>query len=192
MNYFARLWLCQWTGQHQLRCRKILLCCSCTSSFCHFHPYHPCSVIFHLLGNPPTSQHHIKKVQKRILNYISISLLLIISNVMGSIIAVGMQSFLFSNHQFGFRPGHCTLDMLLQHNRQWMEALNARHEFRAISLDIQYLSLLIQFGNLSCSPYSLPLASKANSTNGFLTSSTLVTLTCGSQRNPLILLFYLS
>ena len=60
---------------------------------------------------------------------------------MESIIASDIKSFLFSNgltsdHQFGFRPGHSTLDMLLLLSQQWMEVLNARHEIRAISLDI--------------------------------------------------------
>ena len=70
-----------------------------------------------------------------------ISLLTIISKVMESIIASDIKSFLFSNgliseHQFGFRPGHTTLDMLLLLSQQWMEVLNAGHENRAISLDI--------------------------------------------------------
>ena len=61
--------------------------------------------------------------------------------IMESIIATDIKSFLFSNglisdHQFGFRPGHSTLDMLLLFSKQWVEVLNARHEIRAISLDI--------------------------------------------------------
>ena len=40
---------------------------------------------------------------------------------------------LVSNHQFGFRPGHSTLDMLLLLSKKWMEILNAGHEIRAIS-----------------------------------------------------------
>ena len=60
---------------------------------------------------------------------------------MESIIASDIKSFLFSNglisvHQFVFRPGHSTLDMLPLRSKQWMENLNARHEIRAISLDI--------------------------------------------------------
>ena len=60
---------------------------------------------------------------------------------MESIIASDIKSFLFSNgsisdHQFGFRPGHATLDMLLLLSQQWMEVLNARQEIRAVSLDI--------------------------------------------------------
>ena len=60
---------------------------------------------------------------------------------MESIIASDIKSFLFSNgliydHQFGFRPGHSTLDMLLLLSQQWMEALNIRHEIIGISLDI--------------------------------------------------------
>ena len=60
---------------------------------------------------------------------------------MESIIASDIKSFLFSNgliadHQFGFRPGHSTLDMLLLLSKQWMEVLNVGHEIRALSLDI--------------------------------------------------------
>ena len=73
----------------------------------------------------------------------TISLLPIISKVMESIIASDIKSFLFSNglisnHQFGFRPGHSNLDMLLLLSQQWMEVLNARHEIRAISKDISH------------------------------------------------------
>ena len=57
---------------------------------------------------------------------------------MESIIASDIKSFLFSNglishHQFGFRPGHSTLDMLLLLSQQWMEVLDVRQEIRAIS-----------------------------------------------------------
>ena len=60
---------------------------------------------------------------------------------METIIASDIKSFLFSNvlisdHQFGYRPGHSALDMLLLLSQQWMEVLNAGHEIRAISLDI--------------------------------------------------------
>ena len=60
---------------------------------------------------------------------------------MESIITADMKSFLFSNnlisdHQFGFRQGQSTLDMLLLLTQQWMEALNIRHECRLVSLDI--------------------------------------------------------
>ena len=72
-----------------------------------------------------------------------IRLLPIISKVMESSIASDIKSFLFlngliSDHQFGFRPGHSTLNMLLMLSQQWMEVLNARHEIRAISLDISH------------------------------------------------------
>jgi len=60
---------------------------------------------------------------------------------MESIIAGDIKSLLFSNslisaHQFRFRLGHSTLDMLLRITQQWMEALNIRHEMRAVSLDM--------------------------------------------------------
>ena len=74
---------------------------------------------------------------------------------MESIIASNIKSFLFSNglisdHQFGFRPGHSTLNMLLLLSQQWMEFLNARHEIRALSLDISHV--LTQSGTLPFSP----------------------------------------
>ena len=76
-------------------------------------------------------------------NYRTISLLPIISKVLESIIASDIKSFLFSNglisdHQFGFRPRHSTLDMLLLLSQQWMEVLDARHEIRGISRDISH------------------------------------------------------
>ena len=60
---------------------------------------------------------------------------------MESIITSDIKSFLFSNglisnEQFGFRLSHSTLDLLLLLSQQWMKVLNARHEIRAISLDI--------------------------------------------------------
>ena len=93
---------------------------------------------------------------------------------MESIIASDIKSFLFfngliSDHQFGFRPGHSTLDMLLLLSQQWMEVLNARHETRAISLDIS--CAFDMSGTLSCSPNSLPVVSKDISTHGSQTSS---------------------
>ena len=63
-----------------------------------------------------------------------ISLLPVISKVMESVITVDMKSFLFSN----LIQGHSTLDMLLLLTQQWMEALNIRHQTRAISLDISH------------------------------------------------------
>jgi len=52
-----------------------------------------------------------------------------------------MKSFLFSNclnsdHQFGFRPGDSTLDMLIILSQEWIEPFNVRHEIRAICLDL--------------------------------------------------------
>ena len=56
-------------------------------------------------------------------------------------IAFEIKSFRYSNnlisdHQFGFRRGHSTLDMLLLLTQQWMEAFNVRHEIRAYPVDI--------------------------------------------------------
>ena len=83
---------------------------------------------------------HEKGAKSDLCNYRTISFLQI-SKVMESIITSNIKSFLFSNglisgHKFGFRPGRSTLDLLLLLSQQWMEALSACHEIRAISLDI--------------------------------------------------------
>ena len=92
---------------------------------------------------------------------------------MESIVAVDMKSFLFSNnlishHQFGFKPGHSTLDVLILLTQQWMEVLNVSHEIRVALWT--HLRLLLQSGILPYSPNCLPMESKDNSTVGFLTS----------------------
>ena len=60
---------------------------------------------------------------------------------------------LISDHQFGFRAGHSTLDMLLILTKQWMEVLNFRPEIRATSLDICHAFNIVWhptlFSNLS-------------------------------------------
>ena len=75
------------------------------------------------------------------LNYRPISLLTIVNKVMESIIAVRIKFFVFSNrlisdHQFGFRPGPLYLGHAASTLPTMLEALNIRHEIRAISLDI--------------------------------------------------------
>ena len=84
-------------------------------------------------------------------------------------ITVDTNPFLFSNslileNDFGFKPGHATLDMLLLLTQQHMEALNVRHEIR--SSVSTYLVIMIQSDILPYSPNSLPMASKVNSTHG--------------------------
>ena len=123
---------------------RVLKSCSAALS-------HSISALFtpsFVLGHLPSAWKYVnitilhKKLQKRIpLTNRPISLLTV-SKVMESISTVdNMKAFLFhsnliSDHQFSFRPGHSTLDMLLRLTQQWMEALNIRHEFRAASLDI--------------------------------------------------------
>ena len=128
--------------RHQPTCPKNLLLCSCSFSL---------SVLFTLSfaqGHLPSAWKsanitalHNKGVKTDPCNYRPISLLPIISKVMESIIATDIKSFLFSNgliydHQFGFRPGHSTLDLLNRLSQQWMEVLNARHKIGAVSLDV--------------------------------------------------------
>ena len=120
---------------------------------------------------------HKKGAKTDFCNYRPISLLPIISKVMESIIASDIKSFLFSNglisnHQFRFRPGQSTLNMLLLLSQQWMEVLNARHEIRAISLDILRAFDMVWHPALLTN--SLPMVSKAVSTHGSQTSSPVV------------------
>ena len=107
-------------------------------------------------------------------NYRPISLLPIISKVMESIIALDIKSFLFSNglisdHQFGFRPGHSTLDMLLLLSQHWRRS--SMPDMKSEPYTWTYLMLLTWSGTLPCSPNSLPMVSKAISTHGSQTSS---------------------
>ena len=89
---------------------------------------HPLFVLFTLSfaqGHLPSARKsanitalHKKGAKTDLCNYRLISLLPIISKIMESIIASDIKSFLFSkglisDHQFGFRPGHSPLDLLL-------------------------------------------------------------------------------
>ena len=100
---------------------------------CTYARAHPLSVLFTLSfaqGHLPSASKsanittlHKKGAKTDPCNNRPISLLPIISKVMESIIASDIKSFLFSNglisdHQFGFRPGRCTLDMLLLLSQQ--------------------------------------------------------------------------
>ena len=97
---------------------------------------------------------------------------------MESIIAVDMKSFLFSNnlisdHQFGFIPGltppwTCCFYFT---NNGWRPSISV---MILGSSPWTYLVLLIKSGILPYSPNSLPVASKANTTHGLLTSSNLL------------------
>jgi len=89
---------------------------------------------------------------------------------------------LTSVHQFGFRPGHSTLDMLLLLTQQWMQALNGSQEMRAVSLNISQAFDTVWHPALL---NSLPLASKANCTHGLMTPL-LWKSTCCTQQNPFI------
>ena len=123
----------------------------CVRKTCSAARAHPLSVIFTL----SFSQSHLPSAWKSAnitalhekgaktdrCNDRPLSLLPIISKVMESIITSDIKFFLFSNgfisdHQFGFNPGHSTLDMLLLLSHQWMEVRNARRAIRVISQDI--------------------------------------------------------
>ena len=98
---------------------------------------------------------------------------------MESIIASDIKSFLFSNglisdHQFGFRPDHSTLDMLLLLSQQLMEVLNAKQEIRAISIDTRRANDMV---------WNLALLTKLSSgVQGNLQSWLADFLSCCSQR----------
>ena len=100
----------------------------CVIKTCSAALAHPLSVLFTLSfaqGHLPSAWKsanitalHKKGAKTDPCNYRPISLLPIISKVMESILSSDIKSFLFSNglisdHKFGFRPGHSTLDMLL-------------------------------------------------------------------------------
>ena len=84
-----------------------------------------------------------------------------------------------SDQKFGFRTGHSALDVLLLLTQQWMEVFNVRHEIRAISLDTSHAFVALWYPAL----LSKPSPSKASSTHGFLTSSTLIA-NVWHHRNP--------
>jgi hypothetical protein len=74
-------------------------------------------------------------------NYRPISLLSIISKVMESIINDYLRKHLFgssliSQHQYGFRPKHSTLDLLTSTTQGWENALDKGSEVGIIALDI--------------------------------------------------------
>ena len=124
-------------------CPENLLRCHCIFPLCSSHPFicpRSSSICLEI------NQNHCivyKGAKTDPFNNRPIGLLPLISKVMESIIAVNVKWFLFSNnlisvHQFGFRPGHSTLYMLLLLSQQWMEALNLRHEIRSIYRDISH------------------------------------------------------
>ena len=149
-----------------------------------YSPSHLLKVICHLLGNQKTLPSCIKKGAKTDpCNEKPINLLPINNKAMESIIASDIKFFLFcngliSNHQFGFSPGHSTLDMLLLLSQQWMEVLNARHEIRAISLDISQT-----FDTVWHTPHCSPNSSYG--IQGNLHSWLVDFLSCRSQRMAL-------
>ena len=98
-------------------------------------------------------------------NYRPISLLPIVSKVLESIINDKMRSHLFglnliSNNQFGFRPKHSTLDLLMSTSQKWSDALENGQEVKVVALDIcrvfdsvwhkGLLSKLMSFGVGGC------------------------------------------
>ena len=92
---------------------------SYTSSLCRFRP------IICLKSSSISleiGKHHcIKKVQK------------VVSLTTGPSAYFLFSQGLISDHQFAFRQGYSTLDMLLQLSQQWMEAHNVRNEIRAVT-----------------------------------------------------------
>ena len=108
-----------------------------------FSPYHLPEVISHRLGNQQTSLHYIKMCKKMIPLTTDLSAYFQSARSARSWHPSSqlMKSFPFFNglisyHQFGFKPCHSTLDMLLLLFQQWMEALNVSNEIMAVFLDI--------------------------------------------------------
>ena len=106
-------------------------------------PSHSLKVICHLLGNQQTLPLCIKQMQNRSLQLQTNQPAP--NHKHGHAIhhRFWHQIFLFSNglisdHQFRFRPGHSTLDLVLLLFQQRMEVLSANHEIKAISWDISW------------------------------------------------------
>ena len=84
-------------------------------------------------------QVHKKKSKSDPGNYRPISLLPIMSKVFEHIVNDRLKRFLapkLHQHQFGFRGGHQTLDLLSIMSQSWTNALRARKEVRVVALDI--------------------------------------------------------
>jgi len=82
---------------------------------------------------------HKKKSKSDPANYRPISLLAILSKVLEHVVAAKFKVHiapLLNPHQFGFRPGHTTLDLLLNLVQRWSDALEKGEEVRAVALDI--------------------------------------------------------
>ena len=82
---------------------------------------------------------HKKKSRSDPSNYRPISLLAILSKLLETVVCDKLKSFLDSRlhpHQFGFRPGRSTVDMLTQLSQRFVNALGSKHEVRAVALDI--------------------------------------------------------
>ena len=82
---------------------------------------------------------HKKKSKSEPGNYRPISLLAIVSKLFETIVADCLKFFLapkLSPNQFGFRPGHTTLDLLLLLTQSWTNALASGKEVRSVALDI--------------------------------------------------------
>jgi hypothetical protein len=82
---------------------------------------------------------HKKKSKSNPCNYRPISLLPIVSKVFESVVASRLKRFIHPHlnpKQFGFRPGHTSLDMLTDLSQRWCDALHAGGEVRAVALDI--------------------------------------------------------
>ena len=98
-------------------------------------------------------------------NYRPISLLSIVSKVMEGVINDCLRKHMFglkliTEHQYGFRPKHSTLDLLTSTTQRWTNALDKGSEVKVVALDISrafdsvwhsgLLSKLMAFGVGGC------------------------------------------
>ena len=123
-----RLRFCNRSRWHQSTYPTNLLCCSCSPSLCSIHTLIRLSFLPSAWKSANITALPTKGAKTDPYNYRPISLLPIISKVMESINASDIKSFLFSNalisnHQFGLKPGHSTLDMLLLLSQQWRHSM---------------------------------------------------------------------
>ena len=82
---------------------------------------------------------HKKKSKSDPANYRPISLLAIVSKVFETVVASHLKKFIaprLNPKQFGFRPGHTSLDLLTDLTQRWTDTLEKQGEVRAVALDI--------------------------------------------------------
>ena len=111
-------------------------------------PYNLPYVIFHMFVSQPVSQYYVNMMQKNYHLHYRSGFFQSWARSWNPSSQVDIKSFFLSNslisdHHIRFRWGHYTLIMLLLLSQKWMEAINVRHEVRAVSVDISQVLITI-------------------------------------------------